>query len=115
MKTLKGFVKQNARPEVSMAAGLFIQESLVHIFEFLVQVDRSLPRMWRDEEDIRVTSIVPQGKGWRKVMDSEMINNFKHFCWLNSDVIKKWVERYEHAKASRQRERASFHIKRGTE
>ena len=27
--------------------------------------------------------------------------------------MKKWVERYEHAKASRQRERASFHIKCG--
>ena len=65
--------------------------------------------MCRDEEDIRMTSIVPQGKGQSKVMDTEMINIFNHLCWLNNDVMKKWVERYEHAKASKQRERASFH------
>ena len=46
-------------------------------------------------------------------MDSEMINNFNHFCWLNSDVMNKWVEKYEHAKTSRQRERVSFRTQHG--
>ena len=113
MKTLKGFVRQNVRPAGSMAEGWLIQESLVHIYEFLIQVDRSLSRMWRDEVDIRMASIVPQGKGWSKVMDNEMINNLNHFCWLNSDVMKKWMERYEHAKASGQRQRARFRTQHG--
>ena len=63
MKTLKGFVRQNTRLEGTIAKGWMIQESLVHIYELLVQVNRSLPRMWRDEEDIKMTSLVPQGKG----------------------------------------------------
>ena len=58
MKTLKGFLRQNAKLNGSMAEGWLIQESLVHISEFLVYVVRSLPQMWRDE-DIRMTSIVP--------------------------------------------------------
>lgn len=36
MKTLKGFVRQRARPEGSMAEGWLVQESLVYISEFLV-------------------------------------------------------------------------------
>ena len=58
MKTLKGIMRQNLSPEGSMAEGLSIQESLVPT-EFLVKVDRTLPQMRRDEEDIRMASIMP--------------------------------------------------------
>ena len=63
MKTLKDFVRQSIRPERSMAKGWLIQESLVYISEFLGQVANSLPRLWSNEEDLRMTSIVPQEKG----------------------------------------------------
>ena len=55
MKTLKDFVRQSARPEGSMAKGWLIQESLVYILVFLGQVDSSLPRLWSNEEDLRMT------------------------------------------------------------
>ena len=45
MKTLKGFMRQNARLEGGMVEGWLIEESLVHISKFLTQKDRSLPRM----------------------------------------------------------------------
>ena len=35
MKTLKGFVRQRARPEASMVEGWLVQESMAHIVEFL--------------------------------------------------------------------------------
>ena len=36
MKTLKGSMRQNVRPKVSMAERWLIQESLVHVSKFLV-------------------------------------------------------------------------------
>ena len=62
--------------------------------------------MWKMKKILELLLLCLKG-GQSKVMDSKMINNFNHFCWLSSDVMRKWVERYEHAKASKQRERAS--------
>ena len=63
MKTLKGFVRQRARPEGSMAMGWLVQESLVHITEFLVIMDPDMPRLWSQDEDDRMLGEEPQGKG----------------------------------------------------
>ena len=42
MKTLKDFVRQNARPEGSMSEGWLIQEGLVFISQYLDRVDPEL-------------------------------------------------------------------------
>ena len=46
-------------------------------------------------------------------MGSKMLNNLSHYCWLNIDVMKKWEERYEDAKASKKRERGLFCTRHG--
>ena len=61
-----------------MAEGWLIQESLVYISEFLGQVDNSLPQLWSNEEDLRMTSIVPQdfvhyGVGWILRLEFELV------------------------------------------
>lgn len=114
MKTLKDFVRQSARPKGSMAEGWLIQESLVYISEFLGQVDSSLPRLWSNEEDLRMTSIVPQGKGQSKVIERTLIDDLNFTCILNSDVMSRWVTRYEDAKTKRQADRALFRRQHGS-
>ena len=61
MKTQKGFVRQRARPEGSMAEGWLVQESLVFITEFLGMSDPEMPRLWSDNEDVRLIGDEPQG------------------------------------------------------
>ena len=56
MKMLKGFVRQRARPEGSMAEGWIVQESLVYIAEWIAEFDKESPMLWRlgeDENDSR--------------------------------------------------------------
>lgn len=47
MKTLKGFVRQRARPEGSMAEGWLVQESLVYIAEWITEIDKESPMLWQ--------------------------------------------------------------------
>ena len=64
MKTLKGFVRQRARPKASMAEGWLAQESMAHIAEFLGRNDPlGAPQAWSNKEDDRVSGEVPQGNG----------------------------------------------------
>ena len=45
-----------------------------------------------------MTSIVPQGKGQSKVIERTLIDDLNFTCILNSDVMSRWVTRYEDAK-----------------
>ena len=51
MKTLKGFVRQKARPEGSMAKGWLVQESSIFIIEYLARNDKSIPKLWSTKDD----------------------------------------------------------------
>ncbi|MCO5574345.1 hypothetical protein L7F22_028128 [Adiantum nelumboides] len=63
MKTLKGFVRQRARPEGSMAEGWMVQESCVFISEYLTHSQNNIIELWNIKDDERVVSEVPQGNG----------------------------------------------------
>lgn len=108
MKTLKGFVRQRARPEGSMAEGWLVQESLVLITEFLGSSDPEMPRLWSQETNLRVIGEQPQGEGVMKKMDNSLREKINKFCILNSQSMEKWIEKYEEMKRQRVQERASF-------
>ena len=55
-----------------MAMGWLVQESLVHITEFLVTMDPDMPRLWSQDEDDRMIGEEPQGKGKVRTMDITM-------------------------------------------
>ena len=84
MKILKGFARQRARPEGSMAEGWLVQESLVLITEFLGSSDPEMPRLWSQETNIRVIGEQPQGKGVMKKMDNSLQKKINKFFILNS-------------------------------
>lgn len=96
MKTLKGFVRQRARPEGSMAEGWLVQESCVYISEYLAGKKQNImPHLWSTKDDDRLTGKVPQGKGVLKLFDEEKRTKVHNYCMMNSDLMQKWYERYE--------------------
>jgi len=96
MKTLKGFVRQKARPEGSMSEGWLVQESCVFISEYLAHnKDKNMPHLWSTKDDDRVMGEVPQGNGLLKVFDEAMRTKVTNYCMMNSEEMQKWYERYE--------------------
>ena len=114
MKTLKGFVRQRARPEGSMAMGWLVQESLVYITEYLSTSDPELPRLWRQDENDQITGEEPQGQGLQRRMDPIMRDKVSTFCILNSHAMEKWLHKYEDARKEREQARLSFRRNRTT-
>ena len=55
MKILKGFVRQKAKPEGSMSEGYLLQEAMGMLHDKIAQLDDFAPRVWKEEEDERVT------------------------------------------------------------
>lgn len=108
LKTLKDFVRQRAQPEASMAEGWIVQDSFVYVSEYLATMDSSMPRLWNDEEDPRIHSHVPSGRGKTMNMDRSMRDAVNNFCILNADVMNKWVNMYQEAKAKREEERRTW-------
>ena len=101
MKVLKGFVRQKARPEGSIAEGWLIQESLFYITEIISQLHPASPKMWCEEEDERVKGEVPQGNGVEKRLSSQLKEKIDTFILYNCGHMEKWTSRYEEAKKER--------------
>lgn len=95
MKTLKGFVRQKARPEGSMAEGWLVQESCVWISEYLGRVDQDLPLMWSNKDDDRLVGDVPQGQGTQFRMSESFREKVMTYCIANSNEMEKWLAIYE--------------------
>ena len=108
MKTLKGFVRQRACPEGSMAMGWLIQESLFYITEYLSTSNLELPRLWRQDENDQITGEEPQGQRRQRRIDPIMQDKVSTFCILNSHAMEKWLHKYEDAKKEREQARLSF-------
>ena len=98
MKTLKGFVRQRAHPEGSMAEGWLVQESLVLITEILGSSNPGMPQLWSQETNIRVIGEQPQGQGVMKKMDNSLQEEINKFCILNLQSMEKWIEKYKETK-----------------
>ena len=114
MKTLKGFVRQRARPEGSMAEGWLVQESLVFISEFLSSADPDIPRLWSPDTNARLLGEEPQGQGVQRRMDVSLREKVMKFCILNSEAMQKWIEKYEEEKQQRLADRTRFRRTRAT-
>jgi hypothetical protein len=116
MKTLKDFVRQNARPEGGMSEGWLIQERIVFILQYLHQADSSLNHPFSIRHslsamDVRKEdgpTIVPQGKGHSVNLGRELRAKLNSFCILNTQVMRPWVDRYNAVRVSIETERAQI-------
>ena len=57
MKILKDFVRQRAKPEGSMLEGYLLQEAIGMFHDKIAQFDDFAPKVWKKEEDERVTGM----------------------------------------------------------
>lgn len=90
MKPLKQYVKNKARPEGCMVATYAIEEALGFYTEYIQAYEGTSRRVWDGEEDPRMNSVVPEGKGTIFYLDSIMRHQ-AHVCILdNSTVIEEW-------------------------
>ena len=110
MKTLKGFVRQKARPEGSMSKGWLVQESMVYITKFLASIDPNMPLQWHNKEDEHIVGEVAQREGTHRKMSMLLREKIMKFCYLNSNDMQKWVERYEDANQVRTMARQRFRV-----
>lgn len=95
MKTLKGFVRQRARPEGSMAEGWLVQESCVFISEYLLRSSNNVVQLWNTKDDDRLLGEVPQGNGVVARFSEELRTKVSNYCMMNNEGMQKWYEIYE--------------------
>jgi hypothetical protein len=57
LKTLKGFVRQQAKPEGSMAEGYLVQEAMGRCHELIKGLHEYTTTVWHDEEDPKETGM----------------------------------------------------------
>ncbi|MCO5563696.1 hypothetical protein L7F22_017343 [Adiantum nelumboides] len=95
MKTLKGFVRQRARSEGSMAEVWMVQESCVFISEYLTRSQNNIIELWNIKDDERVVREVPQGNGVVKHFSEAEQTKVSDYCMMNTDIMQRWYEMYE--------------------
>lgn len=105
MKVLKGFVRQKARPEGSMAEGWLVQESMYYVTEYLTTIHPTAPRMWSDEEDEKMIGEVLQGNGKKIRLKEEVKRMINTFVVYNSEVMQPWLDKYDLERQGRTRGR----------
>lgn len=86
MKGLKGFVKNKAKPEGSMAQGYLREESIGFINEYLSEYTATTKRAWDDKEEPAMYDEILEGAKkdrpmtaeFRKLIHGFVLNNTEH-------------------------------------
>ncbi|MCO5594661.1 hypothetical protein L7F22_048694 [Adiantum nelumboides] len=95
MGVLKGYVRQKARSEGSMAEGWMLEECMYYVCEYLERTDVEAPRVWTNESSSTMSDEVLSGKGvpFRlKIQDNLDISTFIVY---NSECMQQFVDEYE--------------------
>ena len=110
MKTLKDFVRQNARVEGSMAEGWLIREGIVFISQYLHHIDPLQQHTFSvlNASEERLDDNVPSGKGCTTLMSTDLHARINTLCILNNDAMKGWVEKFAKTKLERDNDRSQF-------
>ncbi len=109
MAILKGYVRNRAQVEGSMAIGHLVAESMFYCSNILAITDPSCPHVWmeeREEEEDRLTGAIKT----RMLLPTELIQ-LTTFMLNNSNVMEEWKNFYENAKSMNGRSRIfpTFH------
>ena len=94
LKTLKGFVRNKARPEASMAEGYLLDESLGFLSEYMSDAKGTENRTWDLEEDPGVGGIVLEGAGKEVTLEWSDMMAMHHYILENEEQVQPWY-RYD--------------------
>jgi hypothetical protein len=88
MKTLKGYVRNMARPEASMAEGYLKDECLGFVTEYLQRFDVVHRRVWDAEEEYGDAEEVLEGAGKPYLMTAELRDVAHQYVLRNISVMQ---------------------------
>jgi len=83
-KTLKGYVRNLAKPEGSIAQDYQIKQALGFITEYMSNYNITLRRVWDNKEEPVMVDEILEGKGKRKVLSKELRSSMHDFVLDNA-------------------------------
>ena len=86
-KTLKGYVRNLAKPEGCIAQGYQIEESLGFVTEYMKDYNLTTRRVWDNEEEPTMVDEILEGKGKRKVLSNALRSSMHDFVLDNAAHI----------------------------
>ena len=100
MKVLKGWVRQMAWPESSIAEGYITHEAMKYAAEFVSEIDPHWDLAWTDEDESMLTGNHLPKASSVKVMTRIYREQAHNFVLKNHPSMAGWQERYNRAKES---------------
>jgi hypothetical protein len=92
LKRLKGYVRQRAKPEGSMARGYTIEEALGFCTEYMQDCELTRRRTWDDEEEVGAKSEVVEDIGRYRLLTSELRARIHEFVLTNVEPLQSYRE-----------------------
>ena len=91
-KTLKGYVRNLAKPEGSIAQGYQVEEALGFITEYMTEYNITSRRVWDDKEEPTMVDEILEGKGKLKLLSEALRNAMHEFVLDNVAHIEPYRE-----------------------
>ena len=91
MKGLKGFVKNKAKPEGSMAYGYLREESIGFINEYMSAYEPTTKRAWDDKEEPAMYDEILEGAKKDRVMTAEFVTFIHDFVLENTEHMVPYM------------------------
>ena len=100
MKVMKGWVRQMARPEGSMAEGYVLFEGMHYLTEYTTRLSPESPQLWRLRDDPKLTgSLLPKSHKLRRLDRDPLGRVFLHqvhnFVLRNDPAMAHWRATYD--------------------
>ena len=92
LKRLKGYVRQRAQPEGSMARGYMIDEALGFCTEYMQDCELTRRRIWDDNEEPAAKSEVVEGGERYRRLTSELRAWIHEFVLTNAEPLQPYRE-----------------------
>jgi hypothetical protein len=90
-KVLKGYVRNMAQPEASMATGYLMDETLGLITEYMDQFQPSKRRIWDSDEEEGVCGEVLEGASTQIELTVTQRNMAHNYVLNNTNIMAPWV------------------------
>ena len=83
-KTLKGFVRNLAKPEGSIAQGYEVEQALGFVTEYMAAYNITTRRVWDDKEEPTMVDEILEGKGKPRELSEDLRNAMHQFVLDNA-------------------------------
>ena len=89
-KTLKGFVRNLAKPEGCIAKGYEVEEACRFVAEYLSEGVGNFRRVWDSEEDPIMNDAILEGKPKKRILDPLLHRQMHSFVLENADLVEPY-------------------------